>query len=350
MEQNNVSPEKKDTILKSLAIAGFIGILILVAWLSIQLVHLFPATLSSLASLAEGVGDNQESVLDTNPEPAVLTVTANSTLIDSGDEIEVTWSDVQSAGSYVFSFECAEGVAVTQLSTSGDRVMNCDTNYNVGDIESLTIAIDSEKNRYTDVAYTLAFLRTEDETPRATGGNIVTVVNTDIDSLFAAQIEQSDETEPVTDVTEAPVVEETPTPTPTPEPALQYVQEYIYTIPVSDPNGTVDLASTFVDTGVLIDGQFFPGPMPADATGAIQFEVKNIGTKTSRSWSYTVTLPESIYESETQAALQPNERAILTIGFPTNDDTFHTFEVETATQNDRNNQNNTFQYFVIYSE
>ena len=51
---SKASPEKKQSVLKTLAIIGFIGIIIFIAWASVQLVNVLPSAFSSLASLAEG--------------------------------------------------------------------------------------------------------------------------------------------------------------------------------------------------------------------------------------------------------------------------------------------------------
>lgn len=356
MEQNNVSPEKKDSILKSLAIAGFVGILLLVAWLSIQLVNLFPGALNSLASLAEGVNGYQETVLDLNPEIIPLTVTANTSLLNTGDNMTIEWSKVRSNGSYVFSYECVDGVALSHQSELGERAIDCDSNYNVGDIDSLNVSIESEKNRYADIPYTIAFLRTDDTAPRALGDNVVTVVNTGIATQFTSAATESEtvalatEAEEVTSTTPEISTQPVVTPEVTPAPDT-FEQEFVFTVPVSDPNGDVDLGTTFIAMGEIINGAFVTGPVSIENAGAIQFAVQNFGNKTSDDWTYSITLPTGqTYESEDQAALKPNERAVITIGFPAGANNPHAFNVEVDEPTDRNNRNDAFQQFVIFAE
>jgi len=357
MEHNN-TPDKKESILKSLAIAGFIGILLLLAWLSIQLVQIFPNALTSLASLAEGVNEYQETTLDTTPEIIPLTVTANTALINTNDTLTVNWSEIRATGSYVFSYECAEGVALTHLSEVGDRAIDCETNYNVGDTNSLTLTFASEKNRYADVTYSVAFLRTDDTAPRAQGGSVVTVFNSDINSQFAFAEESTTVVE-----TETPVTPEetestselkpnTPTePTaPTPQPTEPFVQEFVFTVPVSDPNGVIDLSASFVGVGDIISNSFVAGPVSTDNAGAIQFEVKNIGTKTSGTWTYSIALPTgNTFASQPQRALKPNERALLTIGFPAGSPNAHTFSVSVDTAADRTSANDSFNRTILFA-
>lgn len=350
--ENNVSPEKKDSILKSLAIAGFIAVLLIVAWLSIQLVQSFPAALNSLASLAEGVKGYQETVLDTDPELTPLTVTANTSLLNTNDTITINWSDVRAQGTYIFTYECVDGVAVTHNSEIGDRVIECDKNYNIGDVNTISLVMESEKNRYADVKYTISFLRTSEDTPRAQGKNVVTLVNTDINSQYTQESEDSNEIEGELTTEFEPTTPTTPTSpsAPTEEPEPTYTQEYVYAIPVSDPNGHIDLSTTFIDMGEIIENKFVVGPVSVKNAGAIQFSVRNIGTKTSNDWTYSVKLPNGeTYVSEDQKALKPNERALITIGFPAGAKTPHTFVVEVDTTADKKNSNNEFSKRVTFA-
>jgi len=352
METNKVSPTKKDSILKSLAIAGLLAVLLVVAWLAVQLVHVFPGAFNSVASLAESVNQNQETIIDTNDELGSLTVTSNTSLINNGETLDIEWSEVNANGSYVFSYECIDGVAITHLTTAGDRPYDCDTNYNVGDTNTLTLGIDSEKNRYADVPYNIAFLRTSDTEPRATGSNTVTVVNTSINNQFVegATTETEEEVEETVEVVTEEV--DTPAATPTPTPSTPtYTQEFTYAIPVSNPNGYTDLGATYVGVGTVSNRTFFAGPVSSDEAGAIQFTVKNYGTKTSRDWTFSMELPNGdTYESPTQAELKPNERAVLTIGFPAGAPAIHTFELTIDESSDRNSRNDSFTQTVGFAQ
>lgn len=356
METKNVSPEQKEAILKSLAIAGLFAVLLLVAWLAIQLVHVFPGAFSSVASLAESVNQNQETVINPDQELGTLIITSNSTLVNSGETLAIEWSEVNAKGSFVFSYDCVDGVAFAEVSASGERSFNCDTNYNVGDINTLVLSVESEKNRYADIQYTVDFLRTNDTRPRATGTDTVTIVNTDINSQFATNDNSDAESESVaaTEEETTPTTPETsPTPavTPTPTPSTPtYTQEFTYAIPVSDPNGYTDLGATYIGVGSLTNRTFVPGVVSRDEAGAIQFSVKNFGTKTSRNWTFSMELPNGeTYESPTQTALKPNERAVLTIGFPAGAPAIHTFEVEIDESSDRNSRNDSFTQTVGFA-
>lgn len=328
--------KQKDSILKSLAVVGFIGIIILIAWLSIQLVGLVPGAFSSLASLAETMNQRQET---TEIEITPLTVTSNTTLTNVGEVVTITWNTAKAAGSYTFSYKCTDGVAIDLLNIDGIKSINCDTNYNIGDTDSLTLTIDSEKMRFADLQYTVSFLGTNDTKPRAVGSNTITVINSDIhDSATSPDTDVTAPDTPTEDVTDvAPVATDTQTNTPA------YEQEYVYTIPTSDPNGRSDLGTRFLATGTIINDVFFPEALERNEDGAIQFEVKNHGTKTSDEWDFSVTLPNGdTYRGNDQKPLKPNERAIIVIGFPAPKVSQYTFTVTVDTPSDYSQLNDHF--------
>lgn len=364
---NDVSQNKKDSVLKSLAIAGFIGIIILIAWLSVQLVSIVPGAFSSLASLAESLNQTQQSGVE-NESPSII-VTSNTTLAKAGESVELSWTTSNTPGSYIFSYECSDGVAVDITNIEGVRSIACDTNYNIGNISLLSLTIDSEKERYTDMNYTIAFLGTNDVEPRASGFSSITVINSEVQTAVTSEDDSmnSTETEVATPTESEPTVETTPaetvtevatpvetkpvevsTPTPT-TPA--YEQEFVYTIPVSDPNGRTDLSAKFLDAGTIIGNTFFAGKIKQNESGAIQFEVKNLGTKTSDNWTFAVTLPEgNTYNSAVQNPLKPNERAVITIGFSGTNDSSHTFIVTTDEPTDSTVLNDRFAQTVTFTK
>lgn len=361
--------QKKESILKSLAILGFIGVVILIAWLSIQLVNVIPGAFSSLASLAEGLNSRQQLATETT-DIKTISVTSNSTLVNAKESVTASWGEANVPGSFTFSYKCTNGVAIDLQGVDGVRSITCDTNYNIGNVTNLTFTIDSEKDRYADVWYTISFLGTNDTTPRAAGTAQLTVINSDIKSVLATTV--SNEGEVVTPgVEEIPVVvtpEELPgtpvieavtesTPTPVAEvvkptvsaPTPTYEQQYTYTIPVSDPNGRVDLGARYLGLGRIVGNTFFAGAVKQDESGAMQFEVKNYGSKTSGTWIYKVTLPSGdTYTSPTQKALKPNERAVLTVGFPAVTVSSHTFVVIVSEANDQVSLNDSFQQKVTF--
>ena len=331
---NNVTPEKKQALMKALAVAGVIAIIILLAWLSIQLISYAPRAFTSLASLADSVYDRSPG------QDANFTVSTDQTITTSGEPVTLAWDAPDTPGSFVFSYTCTEGVAIDIVSSEQElRSISCDTNYNVGNVTELTLNIESEKNRFIDVPYTVAFLRTNDIEPSAQSSGLVAVTNPQLAAL--SEDEEADAPAPADDPEENGADESasdttdsatTPSVTTNDPDALAdqpahtsgFTQEFVYEIPVSDPNGEPDLAVRLIGVGELRQGRNFfeSGILTSGEQGAVQFEVKNLGTRTSEVWSYQVSLPGDIsHTADDQAPLSPNERAVITVGFPVSKNT-----------------------------
>jgi hypothetical protein len=318
-------------------------VLAAVAWLAMTVVQYAPTAFSSLASLADRMQGNAQVMQ--------FVVTSDTKTIDSGETTTLTWAQANAMGSYTFSYACAEGVAVTAVGIDGDRGIACDTTYNLGSATELTITATSEKAAYEDINYTISFLRQNSAEVAATAQGSLLIVN---ETLLAAATPEP--TEPGTPAEPTPVASSTPaepmletparttstTPTrPTTPPPTTEI-EYLYAIPVSDPNGTVDLATRFLNTGRITNNRFAVGALIRGTDSALQFEVRNLGTKTSQTWTYQVVGPDSTYTSPVQTALKPSERAVITVGFPGTRDTSHNFIVTITTREDRNRTNDRF--------
>ena len=323
------SPEKKIAILKSLAIVGFVGIILFIAWLSVQIINVAPSAFSSLASIISGIDQYKETIVEEANDTIVITTDVQ--IQNSGDPVKVMWNQLNTPGSYTFTYECQDGVAVDVLEVSGLRSIACNTNYDLGNTNGTTIIIDSEKASSTAVKYTVAFRKNDSTEYSLTESSSIVVTNPTIKDTPVAEVI---ETEVVSATTTEPEVVVTPPPV---EP------KYTYEIPVSDPNGTINLATRFLNVGEINGRTFTAGRLEQDSTGAFQFEVKNIGTKTSGTWKYSLELPgDETYTSDAQVALKPNERAVIAIGFPIENETSHAFKVEVTTSNETSSANNEF--------
>ncbi len=151
---------------------------------------------------------------------------------------------------------------------------------------------------------------------------IVVVENTDTNEESDTEEEVVANNETATATSSAPV---TTTPVVTTPAPVQYKTVTTYRKPVSDPNGRIDLAMTFVGVGNLNSSQrFVPGNLPGSGQGAIQFVVKNIGTKTSSDWTFKLDLPNgSTMTSSVQKPLMPSESSTLTVAFEMHDNEWH---------------------------
>jgi hypothetical protein len=327
---------------KALAIIGFAATIIIVAWLSIQLVNILPNAFNSLASLREAINQQSEIIADREDDEIldVLSVTSNVNVVNTDDSLSLTWDTANINGTYSFYYLCEDGVSLSIINSStGLRAISCDTNYNIGNIDVLNLRVESENNRFATVDYQISFLAENDINPSAVGSSSFTVVNTAILDISLVDDEETEE-----------VDTETNTPPPTTQPtAPVYEQEFIYAIPTSDPNGKTDLATRYLFAGSINNSRFVPGAIEQNDSGAIQFEVKNLGTKTSDEWTYSMTLPTgSSYKSDDQKPLEPNQRALITIGFPTSDEDNFSFRVTIDEDTDRNSNNDRFTHRVNF--
>jgi hypothetical protein len=340
---NNREQQQKDSIMKSLAIAGFIGLIIVIAWLGIQLVKVLPNAFTSLASLADSVY---------NYDTTGLTATSNKGTVSAAESVTISWNVPQRTGTFAFSYACAEGLAVDMRDSLGAiKALSCDTNYNIGSVSAIDIVATSEKNRFTDLRYRIDFIPSGKEEPQSSDENTITIVNATISTGGIAEVPAATSTPATTTpvVTEKPATTTKPVVKPTAPAKPVYVQQPVYGIPASNPNGFTDLAATFVGSGILVGNTFQNNTViDNDNTGAIQFEVKNIGTKTSNSWTYTAKLPNGeTYTSKSQSALKPNERALITIGFTMDDSVgVKRYNVEVSITPDSNSRNNSFETVV----
>jgi hypothetical protein len=358
------TPEQKQPVIKMLAIAGLVAVIIFITWVSIQIVQAFPAALNSVASLAH-------SVYNYDPTKSRdLVITPGETLVNIDQPFTVGWEATQASGSFAFSYACTEGTALTLATPEKEYgELTCGAQYDLGNINKISLTATETTERYTDIAYTLSFFRPNNPTAAASHTATTTVVNQTI--LTASNPEPltatstltiatttrpevatstSSVTEPSTPEAEAvpvvttPVVTQPATPTPT----------IIYEIPTSDPDGITDLVVTYLGIGTLnTSGQFInSGVIAEDTIGAFQFAVHNIGTKTSDEWSFSATLPGgSRYQSGDEDPLKPNERAVLLIEFPKiNNSTAETFSVVVDTDEDLSSTNNTFTITALVTQ
>lgn len=168
-------------------------------------------------------------------------------------------------------------------------------------------------------------------------------------------VEETPEEVPKTDVTNtSPVATSTSTSTPnttttttTTKPApIQYKTVVTYKTPVSDPNGYTDLQVAFVAVGSInSSGRFVASDyVSEDEQNALQFTVKNIGTKTSSEWSFEAELPNGgVMDSKVQKPLSPSETSTLTIVFEMDDANRDRYaEVKVTGGNDTTSANNSF--------
>ena len=321
---NQVTPESKNTAIKTLAILGFVVMIILAVWIAVQLVRLIPSAFTSLADLAGDVQNAEDKI----------TLEEETLVTNAGETLTINFDGVSEEGSYAFSYECTDGVAVAIVDEDENKeFIACDEEFEIAGDEALILAIASEKERSVDLSYSIIFTPETGEAELSTTGKL-TIVNSEIPVGTVATNDDEEDEETPTVATSTPTV--TPV-KPTPAKPVTTIK-YVSQIPTSDPKGYSDLAIKLLSS-TSID---------ADEDAEIKIEVKNLGTKTSEEFDVTIELPDGSTEKITnEKGLKPNERATYTIEFDASElEGRETIEGEVEVDEDKMNANNSFETSV----
>lgn len=330
----NVIVERKERLLKTLALFGLFGILLLIAWLSVQIVNILPKAVSSLASLAD-------SVYSYDPRSTKnIPITSTQTGVPSGDEFNLSWEQRYKTGTYSFSFECADEVRASIYSSQSEfKEAECNKQYNLGNVENATIVFLTNATDTIAVPYTLTYFKTNDTQKSAESTGLVTIHQGRTGTAPEPSVTVTVNDDPITPKETVAAKPITTKPASKPE----TIYTYTYSLPVSDPKGKTDLSVGYLGIGQVVNGNFIStGTIKEGQKGALQFTVTNIGTKTSADWTFEANLPGGVkYTSEKQSPLKPNEKATLTIIFPeVNDETKVNFSFEVNSTGESNTKNN----------
>jgi len=362
METNNTPKPNEEKLSsaksKTVSLVILVVVLGILAWSAIQIVKVFPNAISSLASLAESVytfkpTDSKNS----------LSINSDKNILDTGENINISWEKMETNGIYTFSYECEDGVAVDLKSEDGEfKSISCNNSYDLNSRNQIELRVDSEKKRFADLNYSIAYFKKNETAASIRETNSISVFNSQIvgngeNNVVIDQEEtnNNENTEVPTATPEAPVEEPsdvepdedkivtTPTPT-TPASTIVTAPVYIYEIPTSNPNGQVDLALSNIQVGIKNNlGHFInTDKVNKNTASAIQFTVHNIGNKTSERWTFEANVfGVTNYTSPNQSPLKPNERAVITIEFPAPQKTDNQLiEITTKTKVDKNLGNN----------
>lgn len=328
---------QQDRALSIFSIIGFAVLIVLAAWLAVQVVRFIPDAFSSLASIAENMNTSQTE--------RDLNVTTPEQTVAVDDDVAITWNDLELPGTYTFAYGCVSGVSLDVRTKDGKYTeLECNTPYTIdADTFTVTVQVASERERYADVPYRITFTPQDDARDTRTTNKTLTVVNEEIPLA-------SDDEDTGGD-TDADDEETGDTPSNgTSTTRYRYIEVPQYEIPKSDPNGYTELAVSFMNTGILTNSnRFIPrDEIDRDDVGAIQFSVKNTGTKTSDTWYFTAELPSGVdYESAPQDPLKPNETMVTTVAFKNiGTEGVHEIEIEIESDADIDAHNNRITWSV----
>ncbi len=397
---NSDSNSKKFKLSKIL----FILAIPVLAFASIKTVGLVAPTFSSLASLSDSLDKKINKNNDNDKKSEEIKIAKEYAVINSNDEIKISWETVEkSDNNYAFKYDCSEGMLVTIVKQDGVKEdIPCNEDYVLNNKNEITLKVNSIAYHYSDLNYSISVLdgnksvtkeardsltiinknlakdsatsslalndvgatttvntdnnETVIEVTDSTGTSTTTNENLDKNKEENNKIETNDKkdsdietqisatsTEKVIDhsqnkennKTKTEITLNDKTKSNTGKTTKQEVTNY-YNI-----KKEIDLAITFINSGTILDKVFFPGQIKQKEKGAIQFEVRNIGNKVSKTWKYRVLLPSGKeYVSKVQQPLKPNERTLVSLGFYTYSNNNHTFIIKVETTNDNDLFNN----------
>lgn len=302
-EEKSAEP-RVSTFVKTFAIVGFIAIVVLAAWMSIQVIRVTPGALSaavvSITSIFRGSDE--------------LDLTLSTRVVNAGTEYPVTVSFDGADDRLAFSYECTDDVTFSTKTEEGVTPIACEEAYPfVG--TTLTVVASSTAAHFADVMITVESV-TEDPVDSVSDSALLTIVTegTEVGTSTKPVSSTDRPAEPTTGTAPTPVTPGTPTT------VTREVEA-----PRSDPNGTPDLKVTIVGTGVVNkkDGKevfVAMDELPNNKRAAVKFIVENIGTKTSEEWKFAATLPiegdeDYEYNSKDQAKLRPGDKIEFTLSF-----------------------------------
>ena len=280
MHETNEAHTLKTAVIKTLAVLGFFITVLVLIFLVIKGITHAPGAFSRLASLSA-------ELRVVSNEMTHLSLATEKTVVNSGDTFQISWTDMKKEGSYDFSYGCTSGIALSVRSAENKPVtIPCEQTLNLpASVHGLFLTLESKESRFTDVPLFITF-NTPATSSIASSSTKVTVVN--------ATIAQKNEEPKAAAVTLKP---STPT-------------------TASVPTYT-DLSMTVLGSGVLKNAIFsYTTSYSTYDNTALRFDVKNIGTKTSAPWYFTMILPSGeVYTSPIQSTLNPMDHIEFTLGF-----------------------------------
>ena len=345
IENPNGKNATREAVIRAASIGGVIIVLIIGMWGAVSVAKNTPKAFSSLAAVITSL----TSVFVPAGEKVI--VSAPSLTVNAGETFGISWEHVKKAtdGSYTFRYDCADGVAFTSPAPTGEATMiYCNTPFNfINNNNSITLTASSTVNRFVDVTVYIDFTPNGAGKPTVTGSTALTISNVAVPSTPAVVTPKP--------VTPRPVV---PHNTPGTETSTTYPVTGTGTA-ISNPNGSVDLVPTIIEEGVVdkTTGVFTASSTPNRRTDlyrvAVRFAVTNQGTKASGGWTFNAVLPtypSHVFDSPSQAPLNPGDRIEYTLGFDSlqnvDQSTFVVNVDPTGSINESNKNNNIVSYTV----
>ncbi|MEI6346178.1 MAG: CARDB domain-containing protein [bacterium] len=314
-----------ESSMKSLSIVGLIAIL---AVISFGLVKATPAIIRGVAAAAVSLS----SVFIPAEK---LVVSSDAYTIGSGDTFTLKWAlDTSSTspvgGSYTISYPCIEGVHLEAVGRGSNDIIFCNTVFHfLNNDNSLALVGYSTKGATVNLPVSLYFTRNEESSPSTRSSATITITGETSADAVKPPVKTAANTN--TGTTGANNTVNTNTSNTGSNTGIngsfqntQIVQipgTGISTAGTSNPNGSIDLTANILETGYINKETlaFVPAKeVKPDQRAAIRFEIVNLGTKAAKDWTFAAVLPTFpgyIFQSNSQPALNPGDRAQFTLGF-----------------------------------
>lgn len=291
--------EVQGVVKRILAIFAFIVVIAIGVFGSIAIASAIPGAFSGAASAIGSVFGGGSSNGSGNQDHGAITLSAPERTINNGETFILSWdhTEQESTGSYTFRYECVDGVSFSSPTGNADTTIFCNTPFNVSTAKSVTLkAVSTSAQDTEDVVVYI------DYTPSGESVSVVSDSGTiSVSNAAGSNTGTGGSGGGGTTVT-VPIG------------------------PISDPNGVTDLSVRLVAIGVVnkASGVFYPVINPSRSSTieqvAIQFEVRNDGTKTSPVWTFSAVLPTAqsyTFNSGAQSALAPGQSIVYTLAFDT---------------------------------
>lgn len=295
--------------IRTLAIGGFVLVIIVGMAGSLALARAVPGAFSAIASAIVSL----TSVFVPAGEEIIVSVPELT--VGNGESFDISWEHVKksSEGSYTFRYDCASGVSFTSPGPTGAAVtVFCNTPFNfLNESDTITLTARSSANRFIDVTLHIDFIPNGASAPTVSGSTLLTIANTEVTG-------SPDSVQPQN---------ETPAPRPTPTRGTETTTITPIAAPgltPSNPQGFIDLSVRVIEVGLVnkTTGAFTASSSPNRALAtervAVRFTVENLGSRTSDQWTFNAvlpTFPAHIFSSPTQQALGPGDRIEFTLAF-----------------------------------
>lgn len=347
-ETNKVRGGASAVITRALAVFGFLAIIVVGMWGSVQIARGVPNAFSSLASAIVSF----TSIFV--PAGEIISLSGPST-VEANVPFTVSWTHEKKSveGSYTFRYNCVNGAYFNSSSAAGaTTTVYCNNNFNfINSNNQITLTPVSTANRYIDATIFIEFTPNGANQPTVTGQRTITIANNALGTSPGVT-----NTTPTTP-TQTPTTPVVTTPRPI-TPGTETHNTYpINGTAVSDPNGYVDLAARIIEVGVVdkTTGAFTASTTPSRTSRiAVRFAVENRGTKTSPEFDFNAilpTLPSNIFSAPLQQSLAPGDRIEFTVGFdsfdPAKVDGVFIVNVDPSGRiNERNKENNITRYTI----